>query len=520
MKKLSSLILSAVLILSVFCNLNADAAVIPGQKDVFTEFYSSGSATWQSNMNEGVDRWATSCAMYVRPYAENIATVTLKPNTTYVFNACYRNLDSGTKAVFYDGAYGFAISTADFTGTNIADNCLNKGTFNTSVPEGQTYGYIVDQTFTTTDATEYKFRFGFAPTSAGGRIVLENCTLEEVPVQHDYSALYMQGSAKWSSNRDLPVQGEGYVEMAASPYSVNVAQISLMPLTDYSFSAVFKNKDDSKAVLNYGDYGVSIIPLSGFDGQLDSAACVENKISTSDWSKNNTSVASGSEYGYINNINFTTTDETEYIIRFAFSGESAGSLILESCRLTEIMPTPDISAGVALSEGFNSTNTASIRLASADQPQGIRVKTTIRSDILGEGNCGGATVIEYGTLAARTENLKGLALTLDMVDSAFAAKKGIAYSTADNKDIIFAEEGGLKTYTGVLINIPEEYYDESYTVRPYIILKEQDDTEVLYYLEEMQLSVKTVAEAILADENAPEQDRNVAETIINSTLNR
>ena len=107
-----------------------------------------------------------------------------------------------------------------------------------------------------------------------------------------------------------------------------------------------------------------------------------------------------------------------------------------------------------------------------------------------------------------------------MVDSAFAAKKGIAYSTADNKDIIFAEEGGLKTYTGVLINIPEEYYDESYTVRPYIILKEQDDTEVLYYLEEMQLSVKTVAEAILADENAPEQDRNVAETIINSTLNR
>ncbi len=257
-KGIMSLVLAVSLVL---CSAGAaaDQRAAPSD-DAFLEFYAGGSAVWESNMNEGVDRWATSCGLYVRPYAENIATVTLKPNTTYVFNACYRNLDSGTKAVFYDGAYGFAISTADYTGTNIADNCLNKGTFNTSVPEGQTYGYIVDQTFTTTDATEYKFRFGFAPTSAGGRIVLENCTLKELSEEEETGwTVYEYGSgvlesakvSEWayveqSTEKDHGGDGKSLKFHAASQYAT--LPLSVEKNTDYELSLWYYS---DQAVIDY-----------------------------------------------------------------------------------------------------------------------------------------------------------------------------------------------------------------------------------------------------------------------------
>ncbi|MBQ4153795.1 MAG: hypothetical protein IJE01_01170 [Clostridia bacterium] len=106
--------------------------------------------------------------------------------------------------------------------------------------------------------------------------------------------------------------------------------------------------------------------------------------------------------------------------------------------------------------------------------QGIRHKTEVDKRLLCDEGYFGIRVKEYGTVAMRNNILNGAELTVNN------GVVGKAYSLADNKDVRFEETNTGIQYTGVLINISENYWNTDFTMRGYIKYDFNGEEKIIY----------------------------------------
>lgn len=129
--------------------------------------------------------------------------------------------------------------------------------------------------------------------------------------------------------------------------------------------------------------------------------------------------------------------------------------------------------------------------------QGMRQKTNIDKALLTTNNPYGARIIEYGTIAIKSEYLRDSDLTIDGIydygEFAYAAKVGVAYSFMDKIDLVFDEKQTSLDFTGVLINIPEQNWNISYASRAYIKYLLADGTEGIVYGDTANIAVYPIA---------------------------
>lgn len=137
---------------------------------------------------------------------------------------------------------------------------------------------------------------------------------------------------------------------------------------------------------------------------------------------------------------------------------------------------------------FNGT---AIRAAGTNIKQALRFKTTVDENILTENALtGNATVTEYGFVVLNKDLLNGAELTLNSTyeknGATVTAPQKAAYNKANGTDIVFEQNGTLKTFTAALTGITENRYSTEYAVRVYVKLS---NGEVHYAGETQYMSV-------------------------------
>ena len=146
---------------------------------------------------------------------------------------------------------------------------------------------------------------------------------------------------------------------------------------------------------------------------------------------------------------------------------------------------------------------AAIRMKTENRRQGLRVKNTVSYEMLEAYD-----IVEFGAIAVRNNRTGTEPITVDSENVA----RGVAYSKAENKEILWADDGKTKTFSTVLVGITEANYGERYAVRAYAF-----DGENYYYGKEVRLSVFDMVYAILSDRRNS-ADVEAAYAVLNSSL--
>lgn len=143
----------------------------------------------------------------------------------------------------------------------------------------------------------------------------------------------------------------------------------------------------------------------------------------------------------------------------------------------------------------------SMRAGAGNVKQAMRIKSSVNKAFVATG-VEGYTAVEYGSLVAGTETLGSTELTLNLVNSAIPALKGVAYHREQQPTpILWQENNEYATFTAALTNITVESSAKAFTVRPYIVLQKGEQSLTLYG-EAQSASVFEVCKAILASGNA------------------
>ena len=143
----------------------------------------------------------------------------------------------------------------------------------------------------------------------------------------------------------------------------------------------------------------------------------------------------------------------------------------------------------------------SMRAEAGNVKQAMRIKSSVNKAFVATG-VEGYTAVEYGSLVAGTETLGSTELTLNLVNSAIPALKGVAYHREQQPTpILWQENNEYATFTAALTNITVESSAKAFTVRPYIVLQKGEQSLTLYG-EAQSASVFEVCKAILASGNA------------------
>lgn len=125
--------------------------------------------------------------------------------------------------------------------------------------------------------------------------------------------------------------------------------------------------------------------------------------------------------------------------------------------------------------------------------KGIRMITgvpkSVKTALTGSKGYNGYTLVEYGTIVAWVDELKGSDLTL----SSPAVKGGQAYSKANNKDAVYKKTGDQIQYTNVLVGFTEEQCKPDLAMRPYIILKDASGNQITLYGGTVERSIGYIA---------------------------
>ena len=157
-------------------------------------------------------------------------------------------------------------------------------------------------------------------------------------------------------------------------------------------------------------------------------------------------------------------------------------------------------------------NSVGIRAQSGPKGQGIRVKNNISKAEIGSKN-----IVSYGAIAIRKGRMaEGVTLTFDTPNIA----TGVAYNTKSEncggkiqtEPILREQTANDNIFSCVLINIPQKYYDDKYSVRSFAI----DDAGNVYYGEVIEVSVFDVVYAILNGKD--ENDKITANDIVNEII--
>lgn len=224
-----------------------------------------------------------------------------------------------------------------------------------------------------------------------------------------------------------------------------------------------------------------------------------------------------SYYAYNVDFTFDTNENTEYIFKVVGNNAAdARGLVYTNFALTEIVPTDLENATEAIATKFTGTQYASIRAKDEDagKAQGLRVRSDIDTSVLGDAALEDCTVVEYGTLVAKTENLGGAAMTIDMVGTEKKVVKGVAYNTSGT-DVVYKLDGTTKSFTLVLINIPVERFVTSYSYRAYAIIEDAEGNQATVYGgATVPVSVESVATDIVNSGTATAEDKAAAQTAL------
>ena len=125
--------------------------------------------------------------------------------------------------------------------------------------------------------------------------------------------------------------------------------------------------------------------------------------------------------------------------------------------------------------------------------KGIRMITAVpkaaKTALTGSKGYHGYTLLEYGTIVAWAEDLKGD----DLVLSTPNVKGGQAYSKAANKDAVYKKSGSQVQYTNVLVGLTDENCKPDLVMRPYMILKDASGREITLYGGPVQRSIGFIA---------------------------
>lgn len=147
-------------------------------------------------------------------------------------------------------------------------------------------------------------------------------------------------------------------------------------------------------------------------------------------------------------------------------------------------------------------NSASLRSAYNDKPKGMRIKSTIGTDALNK-----CDIVEYGTIVTLAQYANGAELT---ADSTFTKTFGVAYDKDNDIEILFDDDGNIKTFTGVLINVPAKHYGSDFIIRAYA----KGANGTYHYGQSLSCSIFDVVYAILNTEDAPQADIDTANSYI------
>ena len=164
--------------------------------------------------------------------------------------------------------------------------------------------------------------------------------------------------------------------------------------------------------------------------------------------------------------------ETEYdYVRFIKAGEELAPIVPEQ-------PAPEYSVETAA--------VASIR---TDNPQGIRFKADITTEV-------DSLASDYGWVVARDVAITGASLTReDLTVEQTAFKTKVGYGRQDSVDLknYFEETDELKTFTAVIYNLPAGYEQDVLVARPFVKID-----GVYYYGTPVAKSIYEVAVAVKA----------------------
>lgn len=239
--------------------------------------------------------------------------------------------------------------------------------------------------------------------------------------------------------------------------------------------------DDADATLSFAGYGVGNNYENGF-----SKTTTVGKMS-------------GFETGSVHKIiiTFTATKTAHNVKITSLNGENA---YIDSFKLYD---RADIISDVEDKIDFAGT---AIRIKGV---QGLRFKSTVDLSLLSADDTG-AKVVEYGTLAIKTSNMKGDITVADLENGVYdytksdgtissRLKKGVAYNVADGTNVLFATTVYDNMFTGVLIGISEKNYDVDYTIRAYAKVRFANGETTYVYGDMQTASVKGVAEYIVSN---------------------
>lgn len=398
---------------------------------------------------------------------------------------------------------------------------------------------------TSTDWKEYEITFNSGTTTEAAVVfgnysdvttvynyAIDNVVLSKATdygVSFNVTSSFEDGATGWTTTGDAKVTTVNTADTALSAYTAYLGSaIGVVTpaaegevVTSPAFDTVVGNSYDVVIYIRRfsdGSKGKFAFSAGGTDESLKSAGYGAD--ATGKYENNNGFLlipSNADVNGYTTNtftkliFTFTATNTSHSISLTSLNAQSAyidGFVVY--CH-------EDIGDYVEDNIGFNGT---AIRTTGT---QGLRFKSSI--DFCTLSNMGSyAKVVEYGTLAVREKWLiskegEGAEITVDDITNgtydyttksgtaACYLKQGVAYSTADGKDVIFSTTPYGKNFTGVLINIAESFYEDNYIARAYAKVQFADGSVAYVYGDQYSASVKGVAEYIVENNLETEEVR-------------
>ena len=237
---------------------------------------------------------------------------------------------------------------------------------------------------------------------------------------------------------------------------------------------------------------VWVKPETGVTGSTNVNLSENN--ATNPWNSTNLKV----DHKFLTITSSTAAEWKEYTFTFQaqracyglwIDGSGSSTFYFDDLKIEKVSAESLRQAEVENAFTFNGT---AIR---TEGKQALRFKTTVNENVLAENALtGNVTVTEYGFVVLNKDLLNGAELTLnstyDKNGATVTAPQKAAYNKENGTDIVFEQNGTLKTFTAALTGITEDRYSTEYAVRVYVKLS---NGEVHYAGETQYMSVHQCA---------------------------
>ncbi len=249
----------------------------------------------------------------------------------------------------------------------------------------------------------------------------------------------------------------------------------------------FKGEADFKAIISQNGKQKDI--SNWYDsGKYSNTCCVQNTLTNEGFNTTQDITVT---------LSITPTNSTLVYLNTWING--TGTYTVDDLSLTEtVLDSIELAANSAV----KSLGTA-IR---TEGKQGMRFKTQIDKRLLTADMYYGLRVVEYGTVAIKTAYRGDAELVLDGMydygENTYAPKYGAAYSHADKKDLVFAEDQTTLDFTGVLMNIPKENWASDYTARAYFKYVDKNGNTGTFYCDPADIDVYNVSKRAYSAKDA------------------